>query len=301
MLPDVDSLALFVRAAEMGSLTKAADASHIGLAAASRRIALLEHHFDTPLLERLPQGVTLTQAGLVLLAHAKAMLVRMNQMQAEMGDHAAGRKGVLRILANTSALAGFLPDDIAAFVRRHPDVRPVVEERWSIEIVRAVAGAEADLGIVVGSVETLGLTTVAYRADRLAVVMPSTHPLAAESEVRFEMVLDHDVIGLENDSSMTRLLVQHAIISGKTLQLKVQVRSFEAVCRIVQAGLGIGLLPQHVADVLAAGMGLAVRPLAEPWAERTMLLCFTKERSHSRTLSMLVSHLAGRLVSGIPP
>ncbi len=96
MLPDVDSLALFVRAAELRSLTKAAEASHIGLAAASRRMALLEHRFKTTLLERSPRGVEPTPAGKALLAHAKALLVQMNQMQAEMSDHASGRKGAVK-------------------------------------------------------------------------------------------------------------------------------------------------------------------------------------------------------------
>ncbi|WP_250481747.1 LysR family transcriptional regulator [Caballeronia sp. NCTM5] len=82
MLPDIDSLALFVRAAELHSLTKAADASHIGAAAASRRIALLEHRFKTPLLERSPRGVELTPAGTSLLAHAKALLAQLNGMEA---------------------------------------------------------------------------------------------------------------------------------------------------------------------------------------------------------------------------
>ena len=104
MLPDIDSLALFVRAAELRSLTKAADASHIGLAAASRRMALLEHRFKTPLLERSSKGVELTAAGADLLPHAKALLMEINQMQAHMQDHAKGRKGALRILANTSAM-----------------------------------------------------------------------------------------------------------------------------------------------------------------------------------------------------
>ena len=123
MLPDIDSLALFVRAAELRSLTKAADATHIGLAAASRRIALLEHRFKTALLERSPKGVELTPAGVALLVHAKALLLQINQMQAEMNDHAAGRKGSLRLLANTSAMTETLPDDLASFVAANPDVR----------------------------------------------------------------------------------------------------------------------------------------------------------------------------------
>src|SRR5262245_18804926 len=130
MLPDIDSLALFVRAAELHSLTKAAEASHIGVAAASRRIALLEHKFKTPLLERSPRGVEPTAAGICLLAHAKTLLVALNHMNAVMSDHADGRKGALRILANTSAMTQFLPGDLASFAEVHPDIRLVVEERW---------------------------------------------------------------------------------------------------------------------------------------------------------------------------
>jgi DNA-binding transcriptional LysR family regulator len=136
MLPDIDSLALFVRAAELHSLTKAADAPHIGAAAASRRIALLEHRFKTPLLERSPRGVELTPAGAALLPHAKALLAQLNGMEAEMSGHASGRRGALRILANTSALAEYLPDDLASFAKQHPDIVVIVEERWSLDIHR---------------------------------------------------------------------------------------------------------------------------------------------------------------------
>ena len=122
MLPDIDSLALFVRAAELRSLTKAAEASHIGLAAASRRMALLEHRFRTALLERSPRGVDVTPAGAALLPHARALLIEVNQMQAEMRDHANGQKGALRILANTSVMTDSLPGDLATFSRANPEI-----------------------------------------------------------------------------------------------------------------------------------------------------------------------------------
>ena len=87
MLPDVDSLALFVKAAELGSLTKAADESSMSLAAASRRIALLEHRFKASLFNRSSRGIELTSAGSALVKHAKDLLVDINKMQSEMKDH----------------------------------------------------------------------------------------------------------------------------------------------------------------------------------------------------------------------
>ena len=294
MLPDIDSLALFVRAAELRSLTKAAEASHIGLAAASRRMALLEHRFKTALFERSSRGVELTPAGASLLPHAKALLIEVNQMQAEMRDHADGSRGALRILANTSVMTESLPDDLASFSRSNPDVRLVVEERWSVEIVRLLLAAEGDIGIVVEGLRTDGLDTVPYRTDRLAVVMRDDHPLAGVENLRFTDVLDDDLIALESGSSMMRLLAEQAVIAEKTLQLRVQVRSFEAVCRMVQAGFGTGLLPHEAASALGKGMGLVVRPFSEDWAERTMLVCVKKDRPANSSLTKLLSHLVKR-------
>ena len=294
MLPDIDSLALFVRAAELRSLTKAAEASHIGLAAASRRMALLEYRFKTTLLERSSRGVEVTAAGASLLPHAKAILVEISRMQAEMRDHADGRKGSLRILANTSVMTDSLPDDLAAFGQFAPDIRLVVEERWSREIVQALLVAEADLGIVVEGVNTAGLDTFVYCTDRVAVVMKPDHPLAAVPQMKFADVLDYELIALESGTSMMGLLTEQAAIAERTMKLRVQVRSFEAVCRMVNASLGLGLLPCQTANVFGIGLGLVVRPLAEDWAERRMLLCVKKERSGNTSLVKLLDFLSAR-------
>jgi DNA-binding transcriptional LysR family regulator len=292
MLPDIDSLALFVRAAELRSLTKAAEASHLGLAAASRRIALLEERFKTSLLARSSRGVELTPAGSALIVHAKAMLLLMNQMQADMSDHAAGRKGSLRIMASTSAMNEFLPEDLADFTRLNPDVRLVLQERWSAKIIRAVQAGEVDLGIIIEGSRHEGLEVFPYRMDRLAVVMPQGHALSELLEMRFEDVLAHDLVALESGSSMMRLLTEQAVVTGSTLQLRVQVRSFEAVCRMVQSGLGVGLLPFQAASVLAKGLNLAVKPLQESWAVRRLQVCVKKDHAPNTSLTRMLEHLS---------
>jgi DNA-binding transcriptional LysR family regulator len=291
MLPDIDSLALFVRAAELRSLSKAAEASHIGVAAASRRIALLEHRFKTPLLDRSPRGVELTAAGVSLLAHAKALLVQLNDMNAEMTDHAAGRKGVLRLLANTSAMTETLPEDLASFGKANPDIRLVIQERWSGDILRSLLAGEADIGIVIDGARTEGLEVFPYRNDRLAVIAPMDHPLATDSNWSFSDVLEYDLVALEVGSSMMRLLTEQAIVLEKALRLRIQVRSFEAVCRMVQVGMGVGILPYEAAKVLAESMKLSVRPMNEPWAQRKVLVCVKKDHPAKPSLTLLINHL----------
>lgn len=291
MLPDIDSLALFVKAAELRSLTRAASSSHMGLAAASRRIVLLEHRLKTTLLVRSPKGVELTPAGETLLVHAKAILLRLNQMQADMDDHGAGRRGQLRILANTSAMAQYVPDDLARFTRANPDIRLIVEERWSALIVLALLAGEADVGIIMEGSSTDGLEVFNYRSDRLAIVVPQGHPLAAADTAAFSDVLDYELVALESDSSMMRLLSEHAISVEKGLRLGVQVRGFEVVCRVVQSGLGVGLLPFDAASAIGQSMGLSVRPLSDAWAVRQMLACVKKDRPRSASLTRMLEVL----------
>jgi len=291
MLPDIDSLALFVRAAELHSLTKAADASHIGAAAASRRIALLEHRFKTSLLERSPRGVELTPAGTSLLVHAKALLAQLNGMETEMSGHAMGKRGALRVFANTSCLTEFLPDDLATFTALHPDIRVVVQERWSPEIRTALLAGEADIGLVMEGISSDGLEMHHYRSDRLAAVCLPHHELASAIDFRFQDVLDYDLIALESGASMMRLLTEQAAILEKPLRLQVQVRSFDVVCRMVQSGLGVGLLPFEAAKSIADGLKLIVRPLPEEWAKRPMLVCTKKERVPNVQTTLLLDLL----------
>lgn len=292
MLPDIDSLALFVRAAEYGSLTKAAEASNIGAAGASRRIALLEARFKTPLFERSPRGMKLTPAGEWLLSYARPLLNQMSEMQLVMKDFATGRSGALRVLINASAFAESFVEDLASFTNGHSNCDLVVEERWSDEIIGALMRAEADLGIVVGGEGPLdGLETFVYRSDHLGLVIPVDHPLARHSEIRFRELPLNDLVTLEAGSSISRLLSEQATALEQTFQPTLQVRNFAAIATIVQKGLGIGVMPLEIASTLRTG-GAVIRPLSEPWAKRDMLVCVRAERTCNPVLSKLLKHLS---------
>ena len=129
MLPDIDSLALFVRAAELRNLTRASEASLITVPAASRRLSLLEHQFKAQLFERHSRGLELTPAGERLLVLAREVVASVHHLRSEMANYANGRLSVLRVHGNTSAMTQFLPADIAAFNALHPQVRIVLSRR----------------------------------------------------------------------------------------------------------------------------------------------------------------------------
>jgi DNA-binding transcriptional LysR family regulator len=293
MRPDLVSLALFVRIAETHSITKAADASHMALAAASRRVTQLEEQYGVQLLNRGARGVELTPAGTALLSHARKLLGQADEMRAELSDFTKGGKGLVRIHANASALAQHLPEDIAAFCIAHPAVKVAVEEHRSGAIVLALRSGSADIGVVMEGASIEGLQSFDYRTDTLVAVLPRSHALRAK-QVAFSRLLAYDFVGLESDTVISRLMAAAAVAEGKPLRLRMQLKGFDVVARMIQAGLGIGLLPEVVARNFSRSMKLRIVPLTDGWARRRMWICVKDYAALPASARQLVDALAGR-------
>lgn len=269
MLPDLVSLQLFLRVVEARSLSKAAAQSHLALAAASRRISQLEHCYGVQLLYRSAQGVEPTPAGASLAFHARQLLQQEERLRGDLSDFAKGIRGHIRIQSNTSAITQFLPGDLAAFVAEFPDVKVELEESRSNAIAQSLREGRTDIGIVLEGTPLQGLQSFDYRADRLVAVVPRGHPLRAR-KAAFADLLKYDFVGLDSQAAMMRLLADAAAALGEPLRLWVQVSSFEAVCKLVQAGMGIGILPEGPAREFGRVIGLRTIAIADPWARRRM-------------------------------
>ena len=122
----------------------------------------LEQAFGVPLLERHSRGVKLTPAGEALYGHVQRILGNVDQMEADLSDHARGLIGVVRLWANTSAITQFLPGDLAHFASLQPGIRIELNEADSHEVVMAVLDGRADLGILADRTPALGLQTRPY-------------------------------------------------------------------------------------------------------------------------------------------
>lgn len=293
MRPDFASLALFVRVAETRSITKAAKACHIALAAASRRITQLEDQLDVKLLYRSAKGVELTQAGQALLVHARLMLSKADELRAEISDYSKGVKGVVRMQANASALAQYLPDDLASFAAAHPGIKISLEEERSSAIAAALQTGATDVGLVMEGAPAEGLELFGYRTDVLCAVVPRKHAVRARS-LSFSKLLDDDFVGLESNTVISQLMLAQAQQAEKPLRLRVQVKSFDVVARMVQAGLGIGVLPEAAARAFAGSMSLRLIRLADPWAKRRMYVAVRQYAALPAPARQLVDHLKDR-------
>lgn len=289
---DLVSLSLFTLVVRTGSISRGAELAHLAVGAASKRITDLEAAVGVPLLERHSRGVTLTPAGEALQRHAQRILNDVDQLAADLSDHAHGVLGVVRLWANTSAITQFLPGDLAAFARLQPGIRIELNEADSHDVVLAVLEGRADLGIFAERTPTLGLQTLKYRADRLVLVVPADHALARRRRVAFAEAIEYDFVSLAGRTSLARRLALESGQIGKPLRIRIHVRSFDAMCQMVAAGLGIAVLPDAAVQPLVKALGLRKVELTEAWVERELLIGLRDAGALPRPVRTLLEHFA---------
>jgi DNA-binding transcriptional LysR family regulator len=201
-----------------------------------------------------------------------AILQEMDQLVAELHDT---RQGVLRHLhlcASTAAITQFLPPLLAGYAQQQPAVQVELEEQVSEQVVASVREGRADLGVFVQGPDVRGLTVCNFRTDELVLIVPAGHRLAGREPLPFAATLDEPWISLNPGAAMLQAQQQAAMAAGRSLRLRMQVSSFDAVGHMVASGLGIASLPKASALPLARAMKLQWRPLADAWARRQLLI-----------------------------
>jgi DNA-binding transcriptional LysR family regulator len=285
---DLTDLRLFLHVVEAENITRGAERAGLALASASERIRNMEASGGVVLLERLPRGVRPTPAGQAVAHHARVVLGHLQQMRGELVQYVKGLRGHVRVLANTTALAEFLPDALASFLASHPAIDIDLEEKPSREIVVALAGGIADFGIVADTVDLGGLENLPFRTDHLVLIVPFDHALAGQREIGFETVLDEPFVGLGHGSAFQTLVASQAAKAGRPMKFRVRVSGFDAVCRMVESGVGIAVVPGAVAQ--RSTTVKSVR-LTDSWALRHLRLCSRSVSALSPHAQQLVRHL----------
>ena len=292
---DLVDLQLFVHVVEEGSLTAGAARSHLALASASARVRGMEEALGMPLLLRGRRGVAATPAGQTLLHHAWLVLLQMDKLRGDLGEFARGLKGQLRLLCNTSALSEFLPEALGTFLDRHPNLAIDLEERLSYDIVKGVSEGLADMGIVSDSVDMRGLQTFLFRPDRLVAIAAADgmhqRAIGDAAAIDFASLLDHDFVGLADDSALQQYLALHAARIGRPLNVRVRLRSFDAVCRMVASGVGVAVVPQSAARRCQQTMALRCMELQDPWSVRNLTICVRQFSELPLYARQLIEHL----------
>lgn len=288
---DLLTLRLFVAIIEERSIARAASRENIAASAVSKRIADLELALRTELLHRHRQGISPTPAGRALFQHARLIMRNLADLEAELVDFSAGTRGQVRVWANESTLFGFFPEMLASFVSAYPLVRVEVQSNLSPANVQAVLDNSADIGIFSGDLPTDDLAVHPCFEDRLVVIVPKDHPLAERTAVRFLDLLDYELIEQEPRSSIQTLLLKNAGERGQVLKSRVRVGGFDAVCRMVETRLGVGVIPLQLAQKFARVMDITVIDLDEPWAIRKHQICARSEAHLPTATRLFLQHV----------
>ncbi|QWE20161.1 LysR family transcriptional regulator [Polynucleobacter sp. AP-Kolm-20A-A1] len=290
---DFVTLKLFCYIVQSGSITKGASQCNLALSAASRRISEFEETVGMALLDRSVKGVTLTHAGHAVMQHALRLFQGFEQLSNELGEYSKGVKGSVRLWANMSALTEFLPSALASFLKVNPEIQVEVEEQLSGDIVKALMDGIADIGVFAEGPNTSGLETKVMGSDELVITCCKTHPLSKRKSISFEECLQYDFVGLNRGSSLLELTSRSAEKLGKQMRLRIQVRSYDAMCQMIAVNLGVGVLPYQACAAQIKAMGLKVIPLEDAWAKRNLLVATKADINHSPATRLLSQHLVG--------
>ena len=294
MILDPLSLKLFIAIIEEGSIAAAAGREHIAASAVSKRIKELENNFQTPLLRRTNKGVAPTDAGITLLHLSRGLLHDLNNMSLQIREYSSGVRGHVRLCANISSINQFLPAELRSFIKEHPQVQIHLDENISENIMKTVAESAADVGIITMGSYRRDLEYFSYHSDQLIVITPKDHVLAANKKVSFQDTLDFDYVGLPVGSSLHNQILRTANELNRTPKLRIQVSSFDALCLMVEAGLGIGIVPKGAAKPYLKGLRIHAITLDEPWAYRELKICVRSFDALPAAAQLLVKHLEGR-------
>jgi DNA-binding transcriptional LysR family regulator len=297
---DLVTLNLVLAVAESKSITAGALRENLALAAASRRLSDIETRLGVKLFERRARGVEPTDAGHALVRHVRSLHAALHALESEVVEFSRGIKGHLRVAANAGAIAECLPADLAAFSKANPGIRISLEDLNSADVQAAVAEGRADVGVFVPPLRDERLSTYPYREAALRAIVPSGHALAQRGAVDFDALLDHDIVGLPIGTSVHQLMLAHAQQRNRVLQARLQVRGFDAIAQLVEAGLGVALLPAAVAERLTRSFDVTVLLLNEPWAQRQYLIAARAQSVHPAAVQRFLDALQASAAGAVP-
>lgn len=289
---DLTDLRLFLAVVDAGSITHGAAMAGLSLPAASERLRAMEREGGATLLERGRRGAAPTEAGEALAHHARLILRQVARMRSEIDAHGRAPRARVRMLANTAAMTEFLPGPLAAWMAAHPQADLDLSERQSPEIARAVASGLADLGVLSAGAGAEGLDLRPFAIDRLVAVFAPDDELAGRRTVEFAGIAHRRFIGLAGSALQDHIDAQARRL-GVRLRFRLHLRTFDGVCRMAAAGVGLGIVPETVARRLGRGLRLASARLSDPWATRRLSVCLRRDAELSPAARALVTHLAG--------
>lgn len=289
---DLFTLRLFLSAVEEQQIGRAAIRENIAPSTATKRIQDLEDIAGIKLLERGPKGVVPSPAGAVLVRYARMIFDNIEGMRSEISAFSEGVRGKVAIASARSIIVPFLARELGDYSRDFPMVELVVHELENNAIVESVSRGDADIGVfaMAHELELGGVDVTPYRRDRLVAAVARANPLSERPAVSFVDLLPENIIALHAMMGAFRAAAKRL---GREFQPKFSVRSAGVALSLVQARLGVTVLPECLVGRELFDRVASIA-LAEPWAVRTIHIATARGRPLSPPAAALMKQLLDR-------
>ncbi len=274
-------LMLFYAVAQQGSFSAAAEKLAISQPAVSMQVAELERNLGVRLLDRLPRGVRLTQAGQALAEYAQRIAALERSADQAMYDIRQVRQGRLAVGCSTTIGAYVLPALLARFSQTHPGIQVDVRIGNTAQVQQALLDGVLHLGLTEGFVEHEHLAATTFRHDQLIAIDPPGHPLRREKSVSLERFVGQRLIMREAGSG-TRAVLEHAAAArGVPIQPFLELAGTEVIKAMVAHGVGVAIVSRlAVTQELTAGRLIEI-PLVDCTLRRPLHHVWVKQRQPS--------------------
>ncbi|WP_034335762.1 LysR substrate-binding domain-containing protein [Deinococcus misasensis] len=241
-----EHLLTFLKVAELGSLSLAAEQLHLTQPAVSNQIKLLTGRVGEPLFARHRYGVRLTPAGEQLLPHARQVRRALEGTTRALQEWHGLQFGSLRLSASLTIAASILPRVLSVYHQQHPQVQLQVQQGNTREVLQLLLDARCEMALLEGHLPTLpaDLEVETFRQDRLVLVIGQMHPLTNRSRLAVPELHHLPVIWRERGSG-TREVAEGALQQARvTVQTVLELAGTEAVKEAVMQGLGAAFLSE---------------------------------------------------------
>lgn len=273
-------LQAFYEVALAGSISAGAERLHVSQPAVTREIKALEAHLGVVLFDRLPRGVLLTAAGELLQSYAAQIFALARAADADLKELAGLEGGALHISASATVGVYLVPEHLAYFNSRFPNVQVELDVGNTRTVEQALIARDAAVGFIEGPYDDAIFEAHVVGADDIVAVVAPSHPLAGRC-VKAQ-ALTEEVMVLRESGSGTRAVVEQAFASiGLTIRPRMSVGSTEAIKRMLANGLAIAYLSSlSVRDELQRGELLALE-VDDLHIERPLTMIWLKGRAFS--------------------
>jgi DNA-binding transcriptional LysR family regulator len=242
----IRNLEIFVKVADLGSMTAASEALYIAQPTVSQAIAELEGHYRTKLFDRLAKKLYITESGRQLLNYARHIIALQGEMELAMKD--PEKSGILKVGASLTIGAELLPRLAGMFQEQHRELKVRAVVRNTADIESLILRNDLDFALVEGIVHSQSILSEPFMDDELALVCGKGHSLYGSRGASLEELISHDFIVREQGSG-TRELFESAMVSkNKAWNISWECSGSEGIKSAAAGGLGIGVISRRLVE-----------------------------------------------------